>query len=94
MKTEHLTSVIKKPVYTEKSSMVDNQYVFVVDSDAQKSDIKKAIELLFSVEVTKVNVMNYKPIKKFFGRRKGVIKAFKKAYITLKEGQSISLSEK
>ena len=94
MKVEHLASVIKKPVYTEKSSMIDNKYAFVVDRAAEKGDIKKAIESLFGVDVTKVNVVNYKPIEKFVGRRKGVIKSYKKAYVTIKKGQSISLADK
>ncbi len=94
MRKEHLTSVIKSPIYTEKSSMVDNKYAFKVCPVAKKNDIKMAVESLFQVDVTKVNVMNYKPIEKSFGRRKGVIKRFKKAYITLKKGQSISLAEK
>ena len=94
MNLEYLTTVLLKPVFTERSSMIENKYVFEILPSAKKICVKQAVEKLYGVTVKKVNVMNYKPVKKFFGRRRGSIKAFKKAYVTIEKGQSINLAEK
>lgn len=93
MNLEYLTTVIQKPVLTERSSLIENKYVFVVLPEAKKSCVKQAVEKLYNVTVKKVNIMNYKPLKKFFGRRRGVVKAYKKAYVTIEKGQSIQVAE-
>ncbi len=82
--------VIKYPVNSEKSinhSSLINAYHFVVDSRANKNDIRKAISILYNVEAIKVTTSNM-PHK---GRtnRKTVRKPYKKAVITLKKGDSI-----
>ena len=70
-----------------------NQYVVLVRKDADKIDIKKAAEHIFNVKVEKVNVLNYKPVERFFGKRKGVVSGYKKAYIKLHPGHEIVFSE-
>ena len=96
MNKEYLTKVILAPVISEKSTMVaerNRQFVFKVLKDANKIEIKDAIELLFGVKVDSVKVMNVKPKPKTFKGRKGATKAYKKAYVTLEEGHDISFGE-
>lgn len=89
-------SVLKKPLITEKSTRLSeklNQYGFVVAKDANKTEIKKAIEDMYGVSVTGVSTAVYAGKAKsrftkrgaFSGRRA----AYKKAIITIKEGQKI-----
>ncbi len=89
-------AVLKKPVITEKSSLIGargNVVVFRVDDDASKADIKGAIERIYDVKVEAVRTMNYlgkpKRSKAGLGRRSG----YRKAYVTLKEGQTIDIVE-
>lgn len=86
--------VIVSPVVTEKSTVAGAQgkYTFKVSCCACKTTIKQAVESLFGVNVTKVNVTNYDGKKKVFRGRKGQRNAFRKAIVTLKEGQSIDLT--
>ena len=83
--------IIKRPIITEKSSgLVDKlQYTFEVAVDANKVEIKKAIEKAFDVKVEKVNTLNTKSKKKRVGRYTGKTKTYKKAIVTLASGQSI-----
>ena len=88
--------IIKKPVITEKMTAVSeklNKYAFIVDKNANKIQIKKAIEKLYDVKVEAVNTMNYDGKKKSRYTKAGVISgrrpAFKKAVVTLKEGDTI-----
>ena len=87
--------LIKKPWITEKSTMLTgiNQYVFMVKSGASKPEIKKAIHLLYKVDPISVNVIN-RPAKakRFGGARKGVQPPYRKAVVTLKDGQKIDLN--
>ena len=79
--------VIIKPVVTE-NSMDDAQnkkYTFKVAVDANKTEIKNAVEEIFDVEVKKVNVMNVKGKVKRLGRNEGKTSASKKAIVTLTE---------
>lgn len=92
MKAEHLYTVILAPHVSEKSALaadLNNQAVFKVAVDATKPEIKKAVEKLFKVEVESVQVLNVKG--KVKRNRFGAIKkpSWKKAYVTLKEGQDI-----
>ena len=85
--------VILSPVITEKSTLLSehNQVVFKVATDATKPEIKKAIETLFDVEVARVNTMVIPgKFKRMLGRP-GRTSHWKKAVVTLKEGQSIDL---
>lgn len=83
--------VIVNPIVTEKSTIAAElgKYVFEVPIKADKKEIKSAVEELFAVNVTKVNTLNYDGKTKRFRGRVGKRKAFKKAIVTLKEGQSI-----
>ena len=92
MDTNSLAKVILMPHVSEKSVMIaDNikQQTFKVASNASKNDVKEAIEKLFDVEVIKVNILTVRGKKKVFGRTIGRRKNYKKAYVTLKEGQDI-----
>ena len=91
----HIYDVIRRPVITEKSTIqVDdlNQYVFEVANEANKIQIKEAVEVIFDVEVTKVRTM-VQPAKR--GRRGRAwymrTKKWKKAVVTLAEGEEIDL---
>lgn len=86
MRSPH--DIIIRPIITEKSmrDMEENKYTFVVDRNANKIEIKKAIEEIFDVEVEKVNTMNYKGKVKRMGRHVGRRPNWKKAIVKLKEG--------
>ena len=88
--------IIKKPVITEKMTAISeklNRYAFIVDTRANKIQIKKAVEELYGVKVTAVNTMNYEGKSKSRYTKAGVItgKASdpKKAIVTLAEGETI-----
>jgi len=88
--------VILKPVITEKMTAKAeklNQYGFIVDKKANKIQIKGEVEELYGVEVLSVNTMNYSGKKKSRNTKSGVISgktnAFKKAVVTIAEGESI-----
>lgn len=83
--------VIRRPIMTEKSTMLAEagKYVFEVASSVDKGVVRKAIESIFGVQVEKVNIMNVKGKTKRFRGRLGVRQGYKKAVITLKDGQEI-----
>ena len=86
--------IILAPVITEKSSNLaanGNRIVFKVRKDANKTQIKQAIEKIYNVKVTKVNTINVRPKKKRVGRYEGTTSAYKKAIIILAEGSNIEL---
>ena len=88
--------VVIAPLITEKSSMVkgtNNTLVFRVQPDATKTEIKDAIQKIFDVKVKGVRTCNYLGKEKRFGRFVGRKASFKKAYVTLEEGQTISIVE-
>jgi large subunit ribosomal protein L23 len=92
-----LDRVLKAPIITEKGTLVSekgNQVVFRVDPSATKQEVAVAVEKLFGVKVTSVRTLNTlgKTYKRF-GRRIGRHSDWKKAYVTLAEGQSIDLLE-
>ena len=86
MKAAH--DIILKPVITEKSmdDLQVGKYTFKVAKDANKSEIKKAVEQLFGVEVAKVNTLNVNGKAKRVGRYAGKTSDWKKAIVTLTEG--------
>lgn len=86
-----LADLILQPVVTEKATylMEENKYVFEVQPQANKYEIKAAIESLFDVEVAKVNTMNPPRKKRRVGRFIGYKPQYKKAIVTLKEGNSL-----
>ena len=86
--------IIKAPVITEKSSNIasnDRKYVFKVDAKANKSQIKDAIEKIFKVKVESVNTVIVHPKKKRVGRYSGMTNKYKKAIVTLVNGNKIDL---
>ena len=90
----HDYDTIIKPIITEKSTLVaeENKIIFEVRLDADKKQIKTAIENLFKVDVTKVNTIVVKGKTKRFKGRMGRRNDFKKAIVTLTEGQSVDIS--
>jgi large subunit ribosomal protein L23 len=92
LSNERLMSVLVGPHLSEKSSRIAEQlkqFVFKVRRDADKSDVKRAVELMFDVKVTAVQVVNCMGKAKRFGRSPGHRQDWKKAYVTLAEGQDI-----
>ena len=90
----HYGDIIIGPVITEKSAVVSSNgqtYVFKVNKKANKYQIKDAIEKAFGVRVVKINTLNTKPKNKRVGRYTGETKTYKKAYITVAEGDKIEL---
>ena len=90
----HYGDIIIAPVITEKSSVVNSDgktYVFKVNKNANKFQIKDAVEKAFGVKVIKVNTLNTKPKNKRVGAYTGKTKTYKKAYVTLAEGNTIEL---
>lgn len=89
--------IIIKPIVTEKQTAITekmpNRHGFRVSPDANKLEIKKAVEELYNVNVVSVNTMNYSGKRKSRYTKSGIINgkqsAFKKAIVTLKEGQTI-----
>ena len=91
---ERAYNTIIKPIVTEKSTLLleNNQVVFLVDINSNKVDIKKSIELIFGVKVSAVNVIKVKGKTKRFKGTLGKRSDYKKAIISLPDGQSIDLS--
>ena len=93
-KNDHrLMQVLLAPVVSEKATLVaekNEQVVFEVAPDANKIEVKAAVELLFKVEVASVQVVNQKGKAKRFGRFMGRRDHVKKAYVALKPGQEIN----
>ena len=85
--------IIIRPVISEHSydMMEKNTYTFEVAKDANKIEIRQAIETLFSVTVLKVNTLNVKSKPKRVRAQAGRTRTWKKAMVTLKEGDSIEL---
>ena len=86
--------IIKAPVITEKSTAIESDeksYVFKVDPKANKTQIKQAIEKIFNVKVKSVNTVNVHPKKKRVGRYSGMTNKYKKAIVTLADGNKIDL---
>lgn len=82
-----------EPWITEKShqEMAQNKYIFRIDSKASKNNVKKAIEDQYKVSVIAVNTINIHPKKRIYGKSKGFKSGYKKAMVTLKEGDKIEL---
>ena len=83
MKTAY--DIILEPVISEQSMDVaqDKKYTFKVATDANKTQVKLAVEEIFGVEVARVNIMNYDGKVKIMGRTVGRTAAYKKAIVTL-----------
>ena len=94
MEKLNLYDKIIAPLVTEKSTNLSeqNKIIFKVHPRANKKNLKKNIEKIFKVEVTKVNIINKKTRIKTTRGKKVKVKGFKKAIITLKKGQNIDLA--
>ncbi len=90
-----LANILLAPIVSEKSTNAaenSNQFVFKVQKVATKMEIKKAVELMFDVEVDAVQVLNVKGKVKRFGRTLGKRSDWKKAYVKLKAGHDIDFA--
>ncbi len=94
MKKIHLYDKILSPIVTEKSTSLSNQnkIVFKVPDNANKKNLKKNIEKIFKVNVTKINIINKQTRNKLTRGRKVKVMGYKKAIITLQKGQNIDLT--
>ena len=90
----HLYDKILSPVVTEKSTNLSaqNKIVFKVPQSANKKNLKKNIEKIFKVNVTKINIINKQTREKITRGRKIKVIGYKKAIVTLKKGQNIDLT--
>ena len=92
MNEKRMMEIIIGPIISEKSTQMsdsDQQIAFRVSKDAQKLEIKKAIENLFEVKVKKIWTMNVKGKAKTFRRKIGYRPDWKKAYVSLEEGNDV-----
>ena len=96
MEKIHLYDKILSPLVTEKSTNLSdqNKIIFKVPNKTNKINLKKNIEKIFKVNVTKINIINKQPRKKIVKGKKVKLMGFKKAIITLKKGQNIDLTSK
>ncbi|GKW47634.1 MULTISPECIES: 50S ribosomal protein L23 [Planococcus] len=88
--------ILKRPVITERSSevMADKKYTFEVDTRANKTQVKHAVQEIFGVQVEKVNIMNYKGKFKRMGKHAGYTNKRRKAIVKLTaESKDIELFE-
>ena len=91
----HVYEVLRRPVVTEKNTLLlaQSKYTFEVCGDANKRQIKEAVEKAFKVNVTSVNVIRVPGKMRRAGKRRGMTPAWKKAVVTLQLGQKIELFE-
>jgi large subunit ribosomal protein L23 len=90
-----LAGVVQAPLISEKSTIAaekNKQFVFKVQKQATKKQVKSAVEFMFNVEVDSVQVLNVKGKLKKFGRSVGQRSDWKKAYVKLKSGHDIDFS--
>ncbi len=94
MEKIHIYDKILSPLVTEKSTNISeqNKIIFKVPSKTNKIILKKNIEKIFKVNVTKINIINKQPRKKIVRGKKIKVSGYKKAIITLKKGQNIDLT--
>lgn len=93
---KNIYTIIKKPIFTEKGSRLkeaENKILIEVEKDANKIEIKKAMEEIFKVKVEKVSTINLKGKWKRFGRYVGKRPDRKKAIVTLKKGEKLDFIE-
>ncbi len=91
----HLYEVLRRPLITEKNTMLQAQgkYAFEIAREANKPQIKQAVETAFKVKVLAVNVMTVPGKTRRVGRRQVLTQSWKKAIVTLKPGDKIELFE-
>lgn len=92
----HQENIIRRPLVTEKGTSLralGNQYIFEVERQATKHQIKDAVQKMFKVQVEQVRTLNIRGKVKRVGRNVGKRPNWKKAYVTLKEGSTIEFFE-
>ncbi len=91
----HLYAVLRRPLITEKNTMLQAQgkYAFEIAREANKPQIKQAVEKAFKVKVLAVNVMTVPGKTRRVGRRQVLTQSWKKAIVTLKPGDKIEFFE-
>jgi large subunit ribosomal protein L23 len=91
----HTYEVLRRPVVSEKNTILleHNKYTFEVAPEANKPQIKDAVEKAFKVQVTSVNVIHVPGKMRRAGRQRGMTPSWKKAVVTLREGDKIDLFE-
>ena len=91
----HIYEILRRPVVTEKNSIMmdQNKYAFEVAKGASKAEVKQAIEKVFDVEVSAVNMITVPSKPRGFGRMRGQRSSWKKAIVTLKPGYKIEVFE-
>ena len=91
----HIYEVVRRPLITEKATLMkeQNRYAFEVAKEANKRQIKDAVEAAFKVNVVKVNVMTVPGKMRRIGRRQVLTPSWKKAVVTLESGQKIEFFE-
>lgn len=93
---KNIFEVLRGPLLTEKGTLLkekDNKVLFNVAKNANKIEIKNAVESIFKVKVERVTTMNYKGKKKRMGKHEGRRPDWKKAIVTLKEGEKLDFIE-
>ncbi len=85
--------LIKNPIISERATQMSSlgKYVFLVAKEATKPEVKKAVEGIYKVDVEKVHVINTRPKPKKSGRYVGEKPGYRKAIVTLKEGQKLDI---
>ena len=91
----HLYEVLRRPVITEKNASLQvlGKYAFEVAKETNKSQIKQAVEKAFNVKVTSVNVIMVRGKTRRIGKRSVLTQPWKKAIVTLQQGDSIQFFE-
>ncbi|MDQ8039419.1 MAG: 50S ribosomal protein L23 [Rickettsiella sp.] len=87
--------ILKRPHVSEKSTLLSDKYrqfAFKVSLDANKFEVKQAVESLFNVKVSAVRLLNVKPKHRRFKQTEGHVKAWKKAYVCLQAGHDIDFT--
>lgn len=95
IKQERLLQIILRPHLSEKSALVGDKYrqfVFKVAANADKTEIKQAVEVLFNVKVGAIRVCNVRGKERRFKQMTGHRKGWKKAYVSLQEGYDIDFT--
>ncbi len=85
--------IIQHPIITEKGTSMNafRTYLFLVEKRATKPEIQKAIKGIYNVDPIKVRIINTRPKPRRLGQREGTIPGYKKAMVTLKEGQKLDI---
>lgn len=91
----HPAEILIKPIVSEKSyeQIQQNRYTFKVHKDAHKTQVRQAVEELFDVKVTRVNIVKVQPKPKRRGMIRGIRPGWKKAIVELKAGDTIEIFE-